>query len=142
MPVTLTTAVGDDIIDAVSHASPACVEEIDQLELVEAANWSHESAQILWSDGETPPDYVSFAGCSATARLTTKRDGALIVNLVTTVTTRGTVIARLGHAESTALAAATRARRPAWFECDLTLPDGRHVWLWRGIVMIDQKGLR
>lgn len=140
MPVQLTTEVGNDLLAAANAASPACL--IDwEAEGVEGADWRFESDPLTWADGLNPEDFINLVGCTATVRVTTKQDGSSVVTIPATCTNYGTVIATLS-ASATVLAPATRGRRRAWWECELALPDGRRLWLWRGTFTIDQKGTR
>ena len=141
MPVPLTADVADDMIAAASSASPACL--IDwEAEGVEGADWRFLSEPVTWTDGVAPEDFVDLSGCTATVRVTSKRDGELVLTMTGTGLATGQVLATATSASATGLALATRGDRRCWWECDLTLPGGRHVWLWRGDFIIRQKGVR
>lgn len=140
MPVTLTTTVADELVAAATTARGGCLIDAE-LDVTEGTSWRYESDPITWSDGLAPEDFVDLTGCTATARVCTEPDGALILTLTTTCTSLGTVVATCTDSQSATIAQANRGDRRAWWECELTIPGGRKLWLWRGPITIRQKGI-
>ena len=140
MPVTITTTVADAIVAAATGSKGGCLIDAE-LDVTEGTAWRYESEPISYTDGVSPEDFVDMALCTAVARVTSERDGALILTLATALTSVGQVIASCTDAQSSTIAQANRGSRSCWWECELTLPGGRKVWLWQGPITVRQKGI-
>ncbi len=139
MPVPMTAAVADAIVaEATLSRGGALI--YSELDIQEGSSWRYESDPITYVDAG-PEDFVDLTGCTASARVTTKQDGALLLTLATVATTTGQVIATATPAQTATIAQPHRGDLSCWWECELVLPDGRKVWLWRSPIIVRQKGI-